>query len=321
MIQWPHLNDITAASGAGAGDAGQVLQLFAEVLRRLPDDVSYRGLLYGDKEFIQPLLNYAKGQYFQGVRADSVLSLIKSVLNAASELMDDTALRDMARLRSAVDIFEVQFTGAVLSEQAQSFNTRLDALSGHNARQESLFKSFIDSFHQVLFITDQLGNITDCNSAARKYFSIPLGHPYPKLLPLFDLGYMNAEDFLKTYMTRGRREVRLMSGTIFHIEVRCLENARNRVFSYLVLLEECQAGSRPKLVREGTVSFHKLTKTERLICELIHKGMRNKEIAVHMNVSEDTVKNHRKTIRGKLMLNNQKVNLYYFIRENYRPEE
>lgn len=51
------------------------------------------------------------------------------------------------------------------------------------------------------------------------------------------------------------------------------------------------------------------TPTEILIADLIKDGLRDKEIMEVLNISQDTVKAHRKNIRRKLKITNEKINL------------
>ncbi len=58
-----------------------------------------------------------------------------------------------------------------------------------------------------------------------------------------------------------------------------------------------------------SVQFRKLTPTEIQVANLVKLGKRTKEIAEVMNLSPGTINIHRKNIRKKLGLTNQKVNL------------
>ena len=56
-----------------------------------------------------------------------------------------------------------------------------------------------------------------------------------------------------------------------------------------------------------------LTSREYEICSLIRNGMSTKEIASMLNISADTVKNQRKSIRKKLGISGDKVSLSGFL--------
>ncbi|MBP7653291.1 response regulator [Candidatus Dependentiae bacterium] len=56
-----------------------------------------------------------------------------------------------------------------------------------------------------------------------------------------------------------------------------------------------------------------LTPKEYSVCELIKKGKSNKEISDALDISEESVKFHRKNIRKKLNITNSDTNLYYFL--------
>lgn len=51
--------------------------------------------------------------------------------------------------------------------------------------------------------------------------------------------------------------------------------------------------------------FAQLTRREREVLELLASGLRNKEIAVRLNLSEKTVRNHMSAILGKLHVNDR----------------
>jgi DNA-binding CsgD family transcriptional regulator len=65
-----------------------------------------------------------------------------------------------------------------------------------------------------------------------------------------------------------------------------------------------------------SVSYQALTPTEIAICNMIHNGMRTKEIAGMRGVSEATINRHREKIRRKLKLNNQDTNLATFLQSS-----
>ncbi len=60
-------------------------------------------------------------------------------------------------------------------------------------------------------------------------------------------------------------------------------------------------------------SFHSMTPTEIIICNMIRNGMRTKEIAEMRGVSEATINRHREKIRRKLKITNEDVNLATFL--------
>jgi DNA-binding NarL/FixJ family response regulator len=58
-------------------------------------------------------------------------------------------------------------------------------------------------------------------------------------------------------------------------------------------------------VHGDVLSRGTLTTAELRVVELLAKGARNKEIAVHLNVAESTVKNHLHSVYGKLGLHSR----------------
>jgi DNA-binding CsgD family transcriptional regulator len=60
--------------------------------------------------------------------------------------------------------------------------------------------------------------------------------------------------------------------------------------------------------------FIKLTATEIKIANLVKDGRTNKEMASMLDLSENTVKNHRSQIRNKLGIKHKKINLRSYLR-------
>ena len=59
---------------------------------------------------------------------------------------------------------------------------------------------------------------------------------------------------------------------------------------------------------------HKLSPKEIEIADLIKSGFESKEIASYLHISSSTVESHRKSIRIKLGLKNEKINLTSYLR-------
>jgi len=63
-------------------------------------------------------------------------------------------------------------------------------------------------------------------------------------------------------------------------------------------------------------SYHAMTPTEIAICNMVRLGMHTKEIAETRGVSEATINHHRESIRRKLKITNQDVNLATFLQSS-----
>ena len=70
-----------------------------------------------------------------------------------------------------------------------------------------------------------------------------------------------------------------------------------------------------KQIEENTKS-QKLTKRELQVMSLISKGMSNKAIAKHLEISDKTVKNHVSSILRKLSLNDRTQIAVYTLSNN-----
>ena len=65
--------------------------------------------------------------------------------------------------------------------------------------------------------------------------------------------------------------------------------------------------------RDLSLNFTKLTPAETQVANLIKQGKRTKDIGLLLNLSPGTISIHRKNIRKKLGLTNQRVNLQFFL--------
>jgi len=63
-----------------------------------------------------------------------------------------------------------------------------------------------------------------------------------------------------------------------------------------------------------SISCHSMTPTELAICNMIQNGMRTREIAEIRGVAEATIDRHRESIRRKLKITNERVNLAAYLR-------
>jgi DNA-binding CsgD family transcriptional regulator len=82
---------------------------------------------------------------------------------------------------------------------------------------------------------------------------------------------------------------------------------------YIDLLKHCLEKLTSSFGQKITKQSLKLTPREIEICTLIERGHTNKEISRLLNISCQTVENHRKDIRKKLELTHKKVNLTSFL--------
>ena len=83
--------------------------------------------------------------------------------------------------------------------------------------------------------------------------------------------------------------------------------------SYLDLIRDQLIGLTKGSSKELDGRLLSLTRTEMRVCQLIQGGSSTKDIAMHLNLSNETVQTHRKNIRRKLGLRGKGVNLYTFL--------
>ena len=57
------------------------------------------------------------------------------------------------------------------------------------------------------------------------------------------------------------------------------------------------------MIPNETLHIEPLTHREREMAQAVARGLRNRQIAVEFNISEETVKKHLATIYGKLAIN------------------
>lgn len=84
--------------------------------------------------------------------------------------------------------------------------------------------------------------------------------------------------------------------------------------SCLKVLRQNLEDSASSFTRKVIEDRIRLSPRELEICTLIKNGMSNKEIAVMLRISSETVERHRHNIRRKLRITNEKVNLATFLR-------
>ncbi len=68
-------------------------------------------------------------------------------------------------------------------------------------------------------------------------------------------------------------------------------------------------------------SYHSMTPTELVICNMIRNGMCTREIAQMRSVSEATINHHREKIRRKLKITNENVNLATLLQSSMWEEK
>ena len=89
----------------------------------------------------------------------------------------------------------------------------------------------------------------------------------------------------------------------------------NDTDSYIDILENYLGKLASSFGRKIMKRGNKLTPREMEISTLIESGLGNKEISKLLNISSQTVENHRKNIRKKLEITNKNINLATYLRQ------
>ena len=87
----------------------------------------------------------------------------------------------------------------------------------------------------------------------------------------------------------------------------------SRQLKYLDLLKENIKEIISPFVESDQDTLFRLSPVELLICNMIKLGLSSKEIAIMRGVSPATVNRHRESIRRKLNLTNNKINLTSYL--------
>jgi len=83
--------------------------------------------------------------------------------------------------------------------------------------------------------------------------------------------------------------------------------------NYISLLKDNLNEITSPFVGKLESKFARLSPREIEICKFVKDGMSTKEIASHLNLSQETIRNQRKSVRKKLGISNNKINLTTFL--------
>lgn len=83
--------------------------------------------------------------------------------------------------------------------------------------------------------------------------------------------------------------------------------------AYVSLLRNCLSDIASPFVSKLSVRYARLSPREVEVCNLVRHGLTSKEISTNLNISEETVRNQRKSIRRKLGITSHKTNLSTFL--------
>ena len=96
---------------------------------------------------------------------------------------------------------------------------------------------------------------------------------------------------------------------------RLRQNAEGLTKKYVDLLEKNLDDLTSSFGAQLSKKMYRLTPKEIEICTMIRSGMSSKDIASHLHVSFSTIENQRNTIRKKLDISRQDVNLTTFLQQ------
>ncbi len=126
------------------------------------------------------------------------------------------------------------------------------------------------------------------------------------------------KEVLKSIEKEQKEKMKIVQSNINKIvfpNIRNLEKGASESQSnYISLLKKNLSEITSPFISKLESCYTKLSPRELEICSLIKEGMSSKDIAVHFNTSEGTVRNQRKSIRKKLGIKNEPTNLTTYLR-------
>jgi len=143
----------------------------------------------------------------------------------------------------------------------------------------------------------------------------------------------------KRELSEANNALKLLARNLDHIKGQTEEALLNAIYLTIYpLLEELEAARSMRLVSKATANLYLrlselcsaigkpgganfrryLSATEFKIAVLITEGLSSKQIATQLNVSLATIKTHRKNIRRKLKIQRSRINLYSYLKSNWR---
>ncbi len=92
------------------------------------------------------------------------------------------------------------------------------------------------------------------------------------------------------------------------------KRANKKQVSQLTFLKENLLEITSPFIGELENLYAKLSPREIEICQFVKDGLTSKEIAINLQISQETVRNQRKSIRKKLHIDGKKINLSSFLK-------
>lgn len=156
---------------------------------------------------------------------------------------------------------------------------------------------------------------------ARKQMETALDEAYNKLsvkqhtLEESNIALKTILDRIETEKKENILHVQSSVNRIIMPIMRKIENKSNKYQSeYITLLKENLLEITSPFIGKLENQYAQLSPREIEICKFVKDGMSSKEIAMYLNVSQETVRNQRKNIRKKLNIDNKKINLASFLK-------
>lgn len=242
-----------------------------------------------------------------GTRMDFLLAAIKNTLRChetmllESDLDRQECLSFIINTRRIADVRETLMAKQWYSMAMQEAYAHANESEKEIALVNKRITRILNTLNNPVLIVNNKGFVTAMNDTAKSFFAIWNFKGEPELISLLDFHFASFSDFVATYEYSPARPLGFTNGDQYLSELVKLDRA-----SYLFSMVPQNITQR-RTFNESVISA--LTQTENVVLEYINKGYQTKQIAESMNLSEDTIKTHRKNIRKKLGLVSLKVSI------------
>ena len=266
-------------------------------------NVDIRDLFEKQNQFFAGDLHLASLHRQGNTRLDYLLSTIKRHLRIyeemiyASDLDPQLCMKFIINIRRISDVRESLIVQHVYKDLLDDINSQHNANIIKIRQLTSRVNRLLNVLEHPALIFDTKGNIQEVNDAAVEFFALWNREQQMDVLSLLDFHYASFKEFLASYDNTPVRQLGFTNGEQLTSKLIKLDR-----YSYMLIFMNMKQ-------REAEPEYTELSSSEYSIFELVNKGMTSKQIADKLHLSEETVKTHRKQIRRKLGIVNQKISI------------